>query len=241
MARCTAIRRAAACMVVGVVAGSGVAMSGGTTAAAPAVVARWEMNEPAGASSMTDSSGNGLHGTVLSGVRTGVSWGGATGYKWAHTGPTQPPAKPDRVIRVADDARLDPGTGTYAVEFRYRTTRSFGNVMQKGQNKTAGGYFKFEQPKGYMTCLFKGTGGQRAVKSPVRTNDGNWHTIRCERSSWGVKLWVDGKLVRQLAGVTGSVSNSKPFVIGGKLECDQQSVTCDYFVGEIDWVRVTKG
>ena len=226
--------------VAGLLAAAGVVEA--HVAAAPVVVARYEMNEGGGASRMTDSSGFNLHGTIQSGVQTGVNVQGATGYRWSNTSPTDPPAKPERIVRVPDNSRLDPGSGRYVVEFRYRTTRSFGNVIQKGQNKTSGGYFKFEQPNGNMTCLFKGGNGQqRAVKSPVATNDGNWHTIKCERTASGLKLWVDGTLVRQLSGPTGTISNSKPLAIGGKLECDQVSVTCDYFVGDIDWVRITKG
>jgi Laminin G domain len=238
-------RRRARRVALAVAAGFGTLVAGiapGSAVAAPTVVARYEMNEPPGASTMVDSSGFGSNGVVRSGVVTGATAQGATGYRWSNTSPTAPPAKPERIIQVPDTTRLDPEGATYVVEFRYRTTRSFGNVVQKGQNKTSGGYFKFEQPKGFMTCLFKGGNGQqRAVKSPVATNDGNWHTIRCERSAWGVKLWVDGKLVRQLAGPTGTISNSKPLVIGGKLECDQVSVTCDYFVGDIDRVQITKG
>ena len=29
-----------------------------------------------------------------------------------------------------------------------------------------------------------------------------------------------------------------PLTIGGKVDCDQVKVTCDYFAGDIDWVRI---
>ena len=50
----------------------------------PVVQALWNMNEPANATVMVDSSGNGLNGTInQAGLNTGVSFGGAIGYEWA--------------------------------------------------------------------------------------------------------------------------------------------------------------
>jgi hypothetical protein len=143
---------------------------------------------------------------------------------------------------VPDDNRLDAQNEDYAIQFRYKTTRNFGNVVQKGQNGSSGGYFKFEQPNGYMTCLFKDSNRvQRAVKSPIKTNDGQWHTIRCELSDWGIRLYVDGNQVRSRRTSLGSINNSRPLSIGGKQNCNQSSITCDYFTGEIDYVRIEKG
>ena len=209
--------------------------------AATSVVAAYEMNEPVGATVMIDSGPYGLDGTIGSDVATGVFGLGAVGYRWPWASPTAPPAKPGRIVNVASNNHLNPGSSDYAVEFRYRTTQKFGNVVQKGQNATTGGYFKFEQPNGLMTCLFKGSKGeQRAVQSQTPTNDGAWHTIRCERSSWGVRLFIDGVQARALRGPTGEISNTKPLSIGGKTDCDQIKITCDYFTGDIDYVRIEK-
>jgi hypothetical protein len=51
-------------------------------------------------------------------------------------------------------------------------------------------------------------------------------------------MTVDGSVVARLTGPTGSIANTWPLSIGGKYECDQINVTCDYFVGDIDWVRI---
>jgi PKD repeat protein len=209
--------------------------------AATTVVALWEMNEPPGARVMNDGGPFGLDGDIGTAVQTGAVYTGAAGYRWSNTQPNAAPAKPERLVTVATDDHLDPGAGDYAVEFRYRTTRNFGNVVQKGQNATPGGYFKFEQPRGFMTCLFKGGNGQqRAVRSPIATNDGNWHTIRCERTATYVRLFVDGVQVARLNGPTGTIANTRPLSIGGKSNCDQIRVTCDYFVGDIDYVKIEK-
>jgi hypothetical protein len=211
------------------------------TGAATITVADWQMNEPAGATVMADSSGNGIDGAVGSSVLTGVANTGAVMYKWPFRSPTQPPPEPQRLVQV-NDSRLNPGTGDYAVTVRYRHTHSFGNLIQKGQNGTSGGYFKFEVPSGFVTCLFKGSAGQRAIKSTLALNDGAWHTVRCERTANRLTMTIDGGVwVKNLAGPTGSISNTRPLTIGGKLNCDQVETTCDYFTGQVDWVRIERG
>jgi hypothetical protein len=66
--------------------------------------------------------------------------------------------------------------------------------------------------------------------------------VRCERTATGITLTVsdaNGNLqeTKHLNGPTGSISNRFPMTIGGKLECDQVTVTCDYYAGDIDWVK----
>ena len=51
-------------------------------------------------------------------------------------------------------------------------------------------------------------------------------------------MTVDGTVVARLTGPTGSISNNWPLSIGGKYDCDQINVTCDYFAGDVDWVRI---
>jgi hypothetical protein len=203
------------------------------------------MGEPSGATVMTDSSGNRLNGTIGSAVRTGVSMAGADGrtaYQWAFTQPNAAPAKPERLIKVPDDSRLDPGTRDYAVTIRYKTTQAFGNLLQKGQSGASGGYWKFQAPKGVLSCLFRGADGSRSVNSGVALNDGGWHTVRCERTADRVTMTVDAgttkQITRRALGVTGNISNANPLTIGGKANCDQIKVTCDYFTGAIDYVRI---
>lgn len=229
-------------IVVAVVAATLPAGMVGANAAASLTLASWQMNEGSGASTMVDGSGNGINGRIGSAIATGVAFGGgATGYRWSNVRPNDPPAKPERLVQI-DDTRLNPGTRDFAVSFRYRTTRPFGNIMQKGQAKTFGGNFKFQLPQGNVTCLVRGSAGQRAVRSAGNYRDGQWHTVRCERTSAGIVMTITnaaGAVVetKRLNGPTGNISNRFPMTIGGKLECDQIDVTCDYFAGDIDWVK----
>jgi hypothetical protein len=139
---------------------------------------------------------------------------------------------------VPDNNLLDPGTRDFAVTVQIRTTASFGNIIQKGQSGAKGGYFKLQNPKGKVQCLFRGAAGSVAVTSSRATNDGQWHTIRCERTAAAVTMWVDGTQVARRAGATGSISNTWVLSIGGKTNCDQIEVTCDYYAGLIGRVQL---
>jgi hypothetical protein len=210
--------------------------------ASAATLADWEMNEGSGAQTMIDSSGH-VNGTIGSAVETGVSLMGATAYRWPFTSPTDPPAKPERLVQVKSSS-LNPGSGTYTVSLRYETTKHFGNIVQKGQAGSPGGYFKLENPHGQMKCTFRGLNSsgtlvRKAVESPTVLSDGKWHVATCTRTAKAVTLSIDGTVVDTARGSTGSISNTRPLTIGGKLNCDQITTTCDYFTGAIDWVRIS--
>ncbi|MGD9957845.1 LamG-like jellyroll fold domain-containing protein [Nocardioides sp.] len=211
-------------------------------ASAATMEATYDMNEPSGATVMVDSSGNGLNGTInQAGLDTGVTFNGATGYEWAFRSPTAPPASPERVIQVPDNPNLDPRNDTWTVELRYRTKYKFGNITQKGQSATKGGQFKIQNPGGMPSCLFKGPSGQVATRSKVALNDNAWHTLKCVKTPTRVTMYVDGAFMSLKNGSTGVIDNKIPLTIGGKINCDQVKVTCDYFSGMIDYLTFTRG
>lgn len=208
------------------------------SAAATQTLAVWEMNEGPDSKVMVDSSTNGIHGTPGADVVTGSFDSSGIYYRFPHfVRPADVPVNPERLVQV-DDGRLNPGTRDYAVTVTFRTTRSFGNIIQKGQSGAVGGYFKMQMPKGVVGCLFRGAAGSKSVNSGVALNDGQWHTVRCERQPDRVIMTIDGSKVRQGWGLTGNISNNVPLTIGGKLKCDQVTVTCDYFDGDINRVVI---
>lgn len=221
------------------------AMVGGLVFAATAsaaTLADWEMNQAPGAKVMVDSSGH-VNGTIGSAVKAGVTIMGATAYEWPFTSPTAPPAKPQRLVQ-ANSATLNPGAGNYTVTIRYRTTKHFGNIVQKGQAGSAGGYFKLENPGGHLNCVFRGTNSSGAflrkdVESPAVLSNGAWHVAQCARTATGLTLTIDGSVVDTAKGSSGTISNPRPITIGGKLECDQVKTTCDYFTGDVDYIKIT--
>lgn len=225
---------------------------GATGASAlPTTAADWEMNEPANSAVMQDSSGNGNDGSITqpnAELLTGqVVDSTGTGYTWTKHCPTCAPADPKRVIQVPDasDGSLeipDPSV-TYTLEFRFRTGHPFGNYMQKGQATSKGGQIKVQGPNGYVQCLFKDANGVRAgtTSKPLALDDGQWHTVQCVHTATQVLEYVDGVKVAAHNGSTGAINNNLPFTVGGKLYCDQITTTCDYFSGQMDWIRISHG
>jgi hypothetical protein len=221
-----------------------VATAPAAVAAVPGIVLDLQFNEPAGSTVATDSSGMDHHGAIGSHVRMNGSFA-----DWdRHPPDARIYYGADHLVMVDDaaDGSLDPGTSTFAVEFRLRSTDKFGNIIQKGQAKAVGGQVKFQQPGGYVSCMFKSPTAQRAVKSSIATNDGQWHVIRCERDPSEIRLYIDGVLNKRLRGSTGNINNTKPWTIGGKFECDPNNPShgadsCDYFPGDLDYVTITKG
>lgn len=208
----------------------------------PVTSVDYEMDEPDGATLMLDSSGNGVDGIIdQDGLDTGVTYNGATGYFWPRRGPNEPPASPERVIQIADNPLLDPGSDTFTIEIRYRTKEKFGNITQKGQSATRGGQWKIQNPMGIPSCLFKGSRGQAATRSKVALNDNEWHVLTCVREPTRVTMYVDGVFMSRKIGSTGVIDNSIPMTIGGKINCNQVTITCDYFSGMIDYVRISRG
>jgi PKD repeat protein len=228
--------------VVGALVAPPVAAQPIAAAAAPLVVtADYQMNEPTGSTTMTDGSGNGLDAPVdLAGVQPGAMYAAATGYNWTRRSPATLPVEPQRVIQVPDDPNLEPGAKAFTIEIRYRTKEKFGNIVQKGQANTPGGQWKVQNPKGIPSCLFQGSDAQVATGAGSALNDNEWHTLTCELTSTGVTMYVDGVFRSRKNGVIGSLDNAFPMTVGGKIECDQVAVTCDYFSGQIDYIRLSK-
>ena len=56
-----------------------------------------------------------------------------------------------------------------------------------------------------------------------------------------VTMYVDGVKTGRSSKPTGTLNNNKPWVLGGKDSCNGTTVTCDYFAGNIDYVKLTKG
>ena len=209
-------------------AGSGVAV-----ASAGHTLAAWEMNERSGSRTMLDSSGHDIDGRIGRDIGIGGGY-----YHFERLEPDTPPTRPGHLALVDDDPDLDPGSRDFAISVRLRTRYSFGNIVQKGQATVSGGSFKLQIPSGKVQCWFRGSAGQVLVTAPRAINDGRWHTVRCERDGDGVTLAIDGRTVASRSGWTGTIANSWPLSIGGKTDCDQIDVGCDYFAGDIDYLAV---
>jgi hypothetical protein len=236
LSRITLLAAASTCALVISPAGHA---AGATTD--PPVAHTYEMNEAVGATAMHDDGAPTLDGVIGSEVQVGVVFAGATGYRFPRLAPNTPPAHPAHLVSIPDDPTLDPGEGTYSIQIRYRTTNKFGNLIQKGQSATKGGQIKIQLPKGRPSCYYKGSLGRVGAGAPAPLSDGAWHTLRCTRTPSAVDFYVDGVRVGHKNGASGLIDNALPMTIGGKPNCDQITVTCDYFGGDVDYVHITKG
>lgn len=209
-----------------------------------ALIARWDLNEPFAAATMTDAGPHDLEGAIGDEIAVG---GGS--YVWNVVDPIGYPATDERLVIVDHDPVLDPGLGNFEIEIRYRSAGNYGNIIQKGQNGSPTGFWKFEHPWGLPSCAFKDdTGLLKAVLGDTETNDGEWHVIRCELDrDFGdhgiIRVFVDGAIdkVNVLKEPLGPIANDRPLALGGKAQCNQMSVFCDYFWGEIDYIEIRSG
>lgn len=211
-----------------------------TGSAAGTQVLDLKLNESAGATVARDASGQGHHGTIGSHVKMNGSFA-----DWDRHSPSEGISYGlKHLITIPDAANgsLDPGSGNFSITLRFRTSNSFGNVLQKGQATTPGGQVKFQIPKGKLSCMFKTASGTATASSGTRLlNDNAWHVVRCDRTPTSVTMYVDGVRTSRINHSTGNLNNTKPWSIGGKPQCNGATVSCDYFAGEIDYVRMTKG
>jgi Laminin G domain len=213
------------------------ALTSAGRAVAATIIADWEMNEAAGATRMHDSGPHHLSGTIGSAVETGVSAGGARGYRWRSR--NMAGKHPERLVKVTSSL-LNPGKAAFVVKIRLRTGAGNQNIVQKGQARTSGGMWKIDMVKGHVKCTFKGSRGRVGVGSRKTIWDSVWHTVRCVRRSTGVSIRVDGGRPRRTAGATGKIANSSKLSIGGKASCDPPRVECDYYIGLLDRVVVRR-
>ena len=154
--------------------------------------------------------------------------------------PTSHRRRPSGSSKLLDDSHLDPGNDVFTVEIRFRTKEKFGNIIQKGQSRSKGGQWKIQNPQGRPSCLFKGSIQRSATRVKTPLNDNEWHTLTCVRTMDSVEAYVDGVFNNRKRGYTGTIDNAIPMTIGGKINCNQIKITCDYFSGEIDYVRITR-
>lgn len=58
-----------------------------------------------------------------------------------------------------------------------------------------------------------------------------------------VRTWVDGVAQPKSIGSTGTIGDNAPLSLGGKSNCDAtpSAKSCDYFIGQIDYLEIRKG
>lgn len=230
------MRRAA--VIAGVV--SAVVLASTAAEGALPEIASWEMDESAGATVAVDASGNGLDGAVGSDVQTGVDFGKATGYRFPYITGSSPP-RPEHIVSVTETDALDPELARFTVALRFRSRQTWANLVQKGQSGMTGGFWKVDISSGVLTCLFRdGSGQTSTTSSGTPINGDEWHRVRCTRTTEKVVMVIDGVKRDTRNNPTGSINNGAPLTIAGKAYCGD-GVECDYWWGDMDYIRIRKG
>lgn len=209
-----------------------------------ALVAEWRMDEPSGASIMSDSAAaDGSNDGVISSVETGLP-GLVSGSAYQFDGATS-------YVSVPDHDSLDPGaadiriTATVQVADGQILDDSY-DIIRKGVTTTKGGNWKMEIKRiasdptiGKMRCVFKGTtasGTRVAVQKAANRDvvDGSAHTLTCIKTATSVTAVVDGRSY-SVTKAAGSIANDQPVILGSKVAGD------DVLQGILDQVTVDVG
>ena len=89
------------------------------------------------------------------------------------------------------------------------------------------------QPSGQASCGFKGSSGYSELIAGPALNNGQWHTVRCVKTSSAIQLIVDGQTFSQAADI-GSISNTASVVIGAR-------PGSEFFNGSLDEASIQIG
>ncbi|HEX5018973.1 MAG TPA: phytase [Actinomycetes bacterium] len=126
------------------------------------------------------------------------------------------------VVETPDRPNLNPGTSAFTFGARIALTRGVGdwNVMQKANWSDQQWKLSLHAASNAarLSCRFSGSAGAVHVftDTPVVPADGSWHQVACERVGNTVRVLVDGAVAAQGSGPIGSISSTKPYLIGSK-------------------------
>ncbi len=220
---------------IGVFATSPLAIADG----APSVVALWHLDEPTGSTTMLDSSGLQVDGSIGDAVRTGVVGAdGSTGYLFT---------QPSGAVRVPDNPALNPWDQPIAVSARLLVSSTLPagdyNVVQKGAATAVGGAYKLEiyararsTKFGFPACAFNGAAGRDRVYGPQSVADGQWHQVVCNLTATQAFVTVDGRSGPSVSRQASTISNTDDLTIGGKPATGSHG-----YVGVADEISITIG
>ena len=194
----------------------------------PALVAGWEMNDPAGSTTVADSGPSHLTGTLKGGVKT-------TGSTLAFSG--------NGVVTATGSSKLALGSQPFTMETRLRFSKvpnaTVGDYdILRG---TPGGGWRLEivarkkRTIAVAACGYAGSKASLLLTGGPHLADGAWHVVRCVKTDTAVSLVVDGAVVAKRTIAIGSVTTKDPLAIGAK------PTGADPYTGELDYVRVYAG
>ena len=139
-------------------------------------------------------------------------------------------------------ADLQPGARDLTVTVRMRSTMTGGaHLISWGQSPNQ--LLRIELSYGRLTCQWRGSNDWAGLISPTaKYNDNVYHQLACIKTATGVSMTVDGVLILAKTETVGSLTFKTGLSIAGKRVCTGVAGhDCDYFAGQIDWVKVEEG
>jgi hypothetical protein len=154
-------------------------------------------------------------------------------------------------ISVPASSTINPDTEdyTYGVTMRlpanYTYTRDL-SLVRRGASKFAGAYYKMElihkkdTGNTVLVCEMRDQNGNAGYVSTPATglNDGDWHTLKCSKTSTSVSLSKDADTYTNAATV-GNLSSNNPLIFGA--EQISETTFWEQFPGDMDSIVITKG
>jgi hypothetical protein len=179
----------------------------------------WRLGETSGTTAV-DSSGNNRSGTYASGVTLGAAS--------SLSGDSNPAISQEGSGKVySNNSFLAASVFTFGIRFK-STKTTLGLVDFAGSQTTSGSFAPSLYVDGTGKLVFYTYfSGEIRVTSPNAYNDGAWHSVVCQMSSAGMKLFVDGFKVASASntstvGFTGywiaGFSNRVPASFNGNLD-----------------------
>ena len=192
----------------------------------------WRLDEPSGATSAADASGNGDIGAYSGGVNLGDpgALAGSTGSAATFDGTTGALASGQQMA----------GPTTYSAELWFKTTTDQGGKLIGFGNAQTGISSSYDRQvwmsrSGHLS-FGTYTGQLNVVTTDGTFNDGAWHHVVATQGSDGMNLYVDGGLVG-----SNPQSQAQPYDgywrVGGD-NLDGWDDASRYFAGTIDEVAV---
>lgn len=212
-------------LIAGVVLGVALLGSSPAAGATQPLVALWKMDETSGTVMLDSVAG---HTGTLHSVQLGVP--GFKGTAYGFTGSSY--------VSVPSAGDLNPGNTNFSITVHLKATSVPAmpdwDLIRKGQIDTIGGEYKMEyQPSGQVSCGFKGSGSYGELRAGPAVNDGQWHTLRCVKTSSSIQVVVDGQTFSKAATI-GSIANSASVVVGAR-------PGSEFFKGALDHASIRIG
>jgi hypothetical protein len=195
--------------------------TGSPTPPASGLVAAYGFKETAGTTGATDSSGNGLKGTITGATRTTGKFGGGLSFNG-----------PGNVVTVADNAKLDLTRGMTLEAWVMPTVAGGWRTLMVKQRDRGMSYAMYSNTSTGAGGYVADASAERAVRVAQTLPLNTWSHVATTYDGTTLRLFINGTQV-------GSLAVAGPIAVGtGALSIGGNPVWGEWFQGRMDEVRI---